>query len=1357
MRYLSSVFQMEKGQSMLSANTQTTFPQTTYWDEVINYTNEEGQALEVALEKLRHHESKSLDLEFIHIGKSNYHLLSFRMNHSDRGLGTIINYKKKNYFILLQVVYNHDYHKTILTQKGGLNAFMRDHEQDINRLIDPQEPQIESPISSDDSTIPLMPHKKKPSPFIIFSEEQQQLLMAQQNSGKVLLVTGGPGSGKTIVALGLLKNELAIDHGTEQTTMVYLAQSPKLVEVMRSMWQEQINEITSCKKVLFLTYEEFIHNEVKTTDKQLMGETHFRSWIQLYLKKGAHKKNEMLRNMVLPFGANPEGMLYKEFRIRSGYTTDEYLDKSTKSLFSVPEQREWINQAFNDYQLALEQQKLFNPVLQVIAIPISYDYILVDEAQDLSGAQLKSIHAKRLCFFYDPNQTLDDCLSKTTFLINLHDPRNIGGCSQFMLNGSYRFPETLMRVANKVLELKLLLVGGVMDKENQRQIQQTKEQELFHKKSPHSLQWISKINDIRTNPELLEKIAHSTRVAIITSDNYVDEAKKLFNTASVFTPESIKGLEFYLIIIYRPLDHPQAELANKKLANKNWGNIPQNLPKKGQEHDPRDILFINQLYTAITRSESELLFVQEEHHKINHLVTFLKQVFDPKETIKTDYLEQSSSEDWLKLAEDALHQGNSEYAREIFARTINHAEHAFITWEQQILSKKTPLLQVNKIEKSPDLFSLPQAIIAPKRNTFFPSPESTQPRKKDKRPSITENIIQKSEHKQQVNLKQTSTNANQVALFSTQYNNKSLKEISDTIIEILCSQNEKKTSNLIEILCDKKGQHVFFKLCQEIPKISMHKKEATTSHLASAAFRALFNKEQNTDILSILFEDQHFVNALKIDPNFIPFLLVQDNQYKSYSNLYYLLQSPNGQKFFCQLCKDKLFLNKLFSNEKFIPTVLTRITKEDSVALENTSILLQLCSSQTGIDCLNYLYIHQKEKNISGEYLFAHSEFIPTLLAKTSDQNAISKGVSCLFLMISSTKNKLSLILKDIAAQLCNHKDFFDTLLTIVSGVPNADNLSAFLLLLSQDTPIHVDFLNAIYKQKIFFSTLFSNPKFINTLVTPACSLIMQIKNISCLHLFFLRPSSPLLYKITEANVWKEIFAHEQFIPSLLCSDVKLNVNIAIKDQRLVTSNCLPLLFYFLNTRQFKIFAQHCLEPSFFINFYAHKGLIPCLLMRGENGESALHALLRTVLGRELFNKLCAEKTFIQTLLTAPGFLETLDHELDINNRFNIISVNIDEAEESIEQGCIYIRNKGAAQIEFKALNENNIALGFIFREPMLTIAKGPTLITHLAKSLSQNSAYKSVRSLLEKYIDQELSDKLLRTEHLEELKITFK
>ena len=495
------------------------------------------------------------------------------------------------------------------------------------------------------------------------------------------------------MALSLLARYVREHRGMPDAfPILYVSQSPFLVAYMKRLWQGMFGD---SDLVQFKSYGELLTEHMP--EAQIAPDEMFDEWYQKYTKKNRKKMSS--QKSVLD-----KDLVWQEFRICSGYSKEQYFKLGKRQSSLEDETRNDIYQAYEAYMAYLEAEHLKSAALYRTRFETAdYKIVVVDEAQDLSYGQLDNLYhcakGNIVCCLGD-HQILGDGKSRFPYLRDLLREHSFKE-----LKTTYRCPQRVVDVANKLIDLKLRVTGGTADKAESSMI------ESANRQSSGVALWMEGIED-----EAMEHIRQEARTphfAVVTRREFVEEAIALFGTELVFTPENIKGLEYQTILVYHLLNNDAAQLANQKLKEVSPQEKPTHRAKAGCDDESCRPWF-NQVITAVTRSLNKVIIMEPRHHKIGHLLDELRQVIHPAtasakvDAASTDFNPPTAqpNEIWEEEIERLLVHGHIDKARDIFIKTLKRSPEEFL----QLISQTTPDARI-KTEaaamKSPEKKSSP--------------------------------------------------------------------------------------------------------------------------------------------------------------------------------------------------------------------------------------------------------------------------------------------------------------------------------------------------------------------------------------------------------------------------------------------------------------------------------------------------------------------------------------------------------------------------------------------------------------------------------------------------------------------------
>ncbi len=633
----------------------------------------------------------SLQIEKLHGAEGLY---SMRLDDSARLIYTY--YKQK--VCLLELLENHQYHRSRFIENPQRIEYVLQalkHSESIAEVV-------EAPNhSSQEKVIPLELHQQQ---FIQFNEQQEQVF--QQSLP--LIVSGPAGSGKTCMAISMILDFIRQFESPEiEKKIVYVTKSKALASQLKANWQEAMPECEPSIQVEFMHYSELLPNKMEIIEDEF---TLFDAWFKDYQR-------------ILPHLSE---VVWQEFRIISGLKPIEsYMDLGRKQTqFLELEDRKKCFDLYMGYQKYLSKANQCSPSLYPLQIKDIFDLVVVDEAQDLSYCQLSSLNClakqSNIVFFLGEHQLLFDVKSKLNFIKSIYHEQKTS-LSQLILSQSYRCPPVVVQLANCIIQTKYQATGGLSDEIENPRIEVAPQ---FLEKVGE-VRWISPEDPILPSEIKLHAKNHYFAV-IVFNESERAEASHFFDCemARVFTPESIKGLEFKMIVVWRPLLGKFAREVNKYLLSSVSEQEEKTIvhrPRSGQAHDAY-LLFFNRLITSVTRCQQSLIWVEEEHfHPIQYLIDKIKQGFSSPR-LEFVPIEESKQEDWRKLIIKYLLEGNEDGARGIY---LSHLKHQYENFEHFCelhgFAKKKEVVQIKEEEKISEVSKQPVKITYQFEHEFFHS------------------------------------------------------------------------------------------------------------------------------------------------------------------------------------------------------------------------------------------------------------------------------------------------------------------------------------------------------------------------------------------------------------------------------------------------------------------------------------------------------------------------------------------------------------------------------------------------------------------------------------------------------------
>ena len=352
-----------------------------------------------------------------------------------------------------------------------------------------------------------------------------------------LVIIGSAGSGKTALTLEKLK--------ACPGDVLYVTLSPYLVKNSRDLYYAHGYE-NEQQHVDFLSFQEFLESIQVPVGKPVNFRdfAHWFSRLPRTAIKDAHKLFEEFKGVI----TGPS--------VDTAYLSrDEYLNLGVKQSIFLEDERAAVYDIFTRYLTFLQENNLYDSNIlshhYLNRVEPRYDFVVVDEVQDLTNIQLflilKSLRDPTgflLCG--DSNQIVHPNFfswSKLKSLFHTHGELQETGDTDLIriLSTNYRNSPQVTALANRILLLKNARFGSIDTESNY----------LVHSNGhvQGEVVFLQDRDNIRR--ELDAKTRTSTRFAVVVMHaEQKAEAQQHFNTPLVFSIQEAKGLEYDNIILY---------------------------------------------------------------------------------------------------------------------------------------------------------------------------------------------------------------------------------------------------------------------------------------------------------------------------------------------------------------------------------------------------------------------------------------------------------------------------------------------------------------------------------------------------------------------------------------------------------------------------------------------------------------------------------------------------------------------------------------------------------------------------------------------------------------------------------------
>ena len=558
-----------------------------------------------------------------------------KLDDADRLLFSLVRHGNEVYALMLEVIFNHDYDKSRFLRGAAIDETKI---PDIDLVEALREAQPVRYLHPERSTIHLL---DKPISF----DDTQDAVYRQPTP---LIVVGSAGSGKTALTLEKLKQA--------EGEVLYVTHSAYLAQNARDLYYANGFEHTG-QEAVFLSYREFVES-IKVPMGREATWRDFAGWFsrmrQLFREIDGHQAFEEIRGVI---AAGAGGILNRQ----------EYHALGVRQSIFPEDQRDKLYDLFEKYRLWLLDAKLYDLNLvaqewQPLAAP-RYDFVVVDEVQDLTTAQLSLIlktlrKPGHFLLCGDSNQIVHPNFFSWGQVKSLfwNDPKLAERQELRVLTANFRNGLEATRIANQLLKIKQLRFGSI-DRESNFLVQSV---------GGEAGQVALMADKDAAKRELDQKIRQSTQFAVLVMrDEDKMEARKHFATPLLFSIHEAKGLEYENIVLYRFVSDHRAE----------FERIAEGVDKASLAADTLDYrrakdksdkslevykFFVNALYVALTRAVKNLFIIESD---TGHPLFGLLDLATGGQ-VKVD-AKQSSLNEWQKEARKLELQGKQEQAEAI--------------------------------------------------------------------------------------------------------------------------------------------------------------------------------------------------------------------------------------------------------------------------------------------------------------------------------------------------------------------------------------------------------------------------------------------------------------------------------------------------------------------------------------------------------------------------------------------------------------------------------------------------------------------------------------------------------------------
>ena len=504
-----------------------------------------------------------------------------------------------------------------------------------------------------------------------------------------VVVLGPAGSGKTAVTLTKLREASG--------RVLYVTQSAYLAQAARSLYGAHGYE-NDCQEVEFLSYRELLET-IRVPIGREVRFTDFEPWF--------HRHRTALRGDVQGTDAFA---LFEEFRGVLGARPDAPLSLDDyqalgvrQSLFPAGVARDAIHGLFGRYVKWLKESGFYDLNLvahawRPLAEP-AYDFVVIDEVQDFTNAQLSLILAtlknpKHFLLCGDAHQIVHPNFFSWAAVRALFwygaAGEDVGSGQIAVLRANFRNTQSVTNIANRLLRIKQARFGSI-DRESSFLVECASGE-------AGSVQLLAaKDSTLRDLDARSRGSVH--HAVIVLRDEYKQAARELFRTPLIFSVHEVKGLEYPHVILFNLISGARADYA--EICR---GVSPADLAKEDLEYrrgrDKADKslevykFYVNALYVAMTRAVETLVLAESDmRHPLLSLLNLKEDVGGLSGATQI-----STKQEWALEARKLELQGKQEQARSIRETFLKvkttpwqpWSEAAILAFEPRALNARDP-------------------------------------------------------------------------------------------------------------------------------------------------------------------------------------------------------------------------------------------------------------------------------------------------------------------------------------------------------------------------------------------------------------------------------------------------------------------------------------------------------------------------------------------------------------------------------------------------------------------------------------------------------------------------------------------
>ncbi len=589
------------------------------------------------------------DFRSAEVKKIGNNLYRARLDRSNRLLFALYRHKGEVCALVLEYIPQHAYEKSRFLARGA--QIDEDRIPSLEGVAADQAPEL--PYLN-----PKLPRFHLLDKVLSFDEDQDSVY----RQSPPLVIIGSAGSGKTALTLEKMKDASG--------DILYVTRSPFLVSNARDLYYAN-GYFNDEQNVDFLSFREYLESIQVPKGKEITARV-FAGWT-------ARQR--------LPRELKDSHRLFEEFQgaitgteAGSAYLSrDDYLALGVRQSIYAPESRNAVYDLFEKYLQLLEEQGWFDPNIVSHAwlqrVEPRYDFVVVDEVQDLTNVQLLLIlralrDDRSFLLCGDSNQIVHPnffswAKVKTLFWRERTDSGAPADLIR-ILNANFRNSPQVTEIANRLLHIKHARFGSV-DRESNY---------LVRSCGPSQGRVGLLMDSDQVKRDLDRRTGASARFAVLVlHPEQKAEVRQYFRTPLVFSIHEAKGLEYESVLLYGFISGEEKrfrDIAGNLSAETLEGELRY---ARGRDKGDKSLeiykFYINALYVAVTRAVKNLYLIETRPKQ--HLLALLG-LTAVHESVGDIEEQRSSLDEWRHEAHRLELQGKDEQAAEIRAQILKQRE-----------------------------------------------------------------------------------------------------------------------------------------------------------------------------------------------------------------------------------------------------------------------------------------------------------------------------------------------------------------------------------------------------------------------------------------------------------------------------------------------------------------------------------------------------------------------------------------------------------------------------------------------------------------------------------------------------------